>query len=568
MKNAVKIFIATLFLPLALYITAQTSFASYKDVPEDYKYKKGVDFLELLGATDSGDYFRPDAEISRAEFFKILFKVFREETTNSAGITLTDVPKDAWFAPYARLAIQNNLVEGSLFEPAKTLKRIDALSFLLKAYGIEGGITPWKNRTQIFKDVPKTSPYYSVVSRAVTAEVFKSNTTSTWRPFDKITRGELADMMFNFENWHNNELMEEAANERNKFYKSDIFANIWKKITNNFYVPEGQTIDEQALFEAAIKGMLETLNDPYTTYFSSTQATEFTDSLSGEFEGIGAVLYEDELAGTITISSFVEGSPAAKSGLKIGDAITAVDGVSISGMTIDDVISRIKGAKNTVVNLTILRGENTYNFKITRAVIAVDLISGEIIFHDYWFIDIDTFASNTAQEMMETIRALETEVTKPKGIVIDLRSNGGGYLSAGNFVAGLFVPQLTPLVTLDYGGGYKETIYNGDTGPYKGIPLYFFVDKYTASASEILVQTLKETADTTVIGTQTFGKGSAQSLTDYWDGSAFKVTIAHWLSSGGTSIQGVGITPDITIDENQEDSSDEDAYMTALEKAL
>ncbi|MFA5792939.1 MAG: S41 family peptidase [Candidatus Gracilibacteria bacterium] len=573
MKNPhtfIKVLICSLTCLFALFTGAKSSFASYKDVPDDSQYIQGITFLELIGAVDNSDYFRPEDPITRAEFFKILFKVFKEETLTTTKNYFTDVPTDAWFAPFAELAGQNNLIEGDLFEPNKTLKRIDSLKFLLESYGQTGGIVTWSERMDLFKDVPKIHPYYSTIARAISNGILTSDPEQKWRPFAEITRAELAGLVFDFDTWNTNRLIEEQAIANSTFYKSDIFASIWAKITNDFYIPEGSQIDPDALFESAVKGMLESLNDPYTSYFVASQATEFTDSLSGQFEGIGAVLAQDEITGQIFITEFINDSPAEKSGLKIGDEITAVDDVTIAGMPIDQVISRIKGPKDTVVHLTIARNGESLTFKITRAVIGIELLTGQIIEDDVWLIDIDVFASNTGATLVQEITELQGQVKEPSAIVIDVRGNGGGYIMASNAVAGVFVPQLTPLVHLDYGGGYVETIYNGDFGTFAGIPLYIFVDEYTASASEILAQTLKEEDEAIIIGTQTFGKGTAQSLTQYWDGSALKLTIAHWLSADYTSINSIGITPDVLItkDETLADEEIDALYTKALQKLL
>ena len=227
-------------------------------------------------------------------------------------------------------------------------------------------------------------------------------------------------------------------------------------------------------------------------------------------------------------------------------------------------MARIKGAAGTEVRITILRDSDEHSYLLTRALIGLDLVKGKIYNKDAWFIEINTFAANIYEDMMLTLEELTAEEPNPSAIILDLRGNPGGYVNMGNFVAGLFVPHLTPLVTLDYGGP-QETIYNGDTGMYQDVPVYILVDEYTASASEILSQTLQETGHATVIGTQTYGKGSAQEVITYWDGSLLKLTIAHWLSSKGTSIQGVGVTPDILVTETDGEA---DEWLKALNAEL
>lgn len=547
-------------LLLSLGYGLSTANASYTDVPTDSPYKDGVDFLELLGATQNKLLFHPTAKVTKAEFYKILFKVFQEEPRGKQN-GFQDVPEDAWFAPYAKLAQSNELEEGTLFEPGKNLSKIEVLKKLLEAYGITGGVVPWFDRVPLFADVPINHPYYSVIARLVNEGILSSNSETSLEALFPLTRGDLANTILEFETWHN----KKVAVEQSYFYKSDIFADIWNKIMSDYYLPAGQEIDPDALFQAAIKGMLTSLNDPFTTYFTPDQSNEFSGTLNGNFEGIGAYLNQDEVTGTFTFSAFIPGSPAELSDLEMGDLITEIDGVEITGMTLDQVIARIKGAAGTKVRLTVERKGQSITYELTRAAVQVHLVSGSILDKKSWLIDIDSFGASTVEEFLSTIETLKKEVEEPKAIVLDLRSNGGGYISSANQVTGNFVPYLTKLVDLDY-GDFSESTVNGDLGIYQGIPLYILVNQYTASASEILAQDLKEVANAVVIGTQTYGKGSAQTLTEYWDGSELKITIAHWLSSKGTSIHGIGVTPNILI--QADGTSSEDLWVKAAEKAI
>lgn len=552
------------FFSIAILLTLSCGFstasASYKDVPSDSPYKEGVDFLELLGATQNSFFFHPTASVTKAEFYKVLFKVFQENPHGKQN-SFQDVPENAWFAPYAELAQSNELEEGTLFEPGKALNKIEILKKLLAAYGITGGIVPWADRVPLFADVPITHPYYSVIAKLVYEGILTADPKNPLQTFSPITRGDFANTILDFETWHN----KKVAVEQSHFYKSDIFTDIWNQVINNYYLPDGQVINPDALFQAAVKGMLTSLGDPFTTYFTPDQSNEFSGNLNGNFEGIGAYLNQDETSSTFTFSAFIPGSPADLSDLEVGDLITEIDGVKITGMTLAQVISRVKGAAGTKVDITVERNGETLTYSLTRAAIQVHLVSGSILDQKSWFIDIDSFGSTTMDEFLSTVETLKKEVAQPKAIVLDLRSNGGGYINAANQITGMFVPYLTKLVDLDY-GDFSESTVNGDVGIYQGIPLYILVNQYTASASEILTQDLKEEDNAVVIGTQTYGKGSAQTLTEYWDGSELKITIAHWLSSKGTSIHGIGVTPNVLI--QADGTSSEDLWLNAAEKAI
>ncbi len=551
-----------LALVFSLFFSSQTALAAFDDVSTDHPYYEGISYLELVGAIDPGTNFRPDDPVTRAELFKILFKTLHVDKPSVEKSSFSDVSVEAWFSPYAELAREYNLVSSGPFEGSTQLSRGKVLSTVMEAYGLSAPIIPASERSPLFEDVSIKHPLYSLIYQAATLGFVDASVGEMYLPFSKLTRGELADLLYRAETWENEKGAVSASEE---FYKSDIFADIWNRILNEFYLPDGYEIDEDVLFEAAVGAVLDSLDDPYSTYFAAGAATEFMDSLEGEFEGIGAMLTQDAETLDVFITGVLDASPALEAGLQSGDRIVAVDGIDVEGMALEEVMSRIKGPADTEVRLTIERDGTETTYRLIRARLGIDLVKGHIYKGDIWFIEIETFASNIYEDATETINQLKAEEPNPSAIVLDLRGNPGGYINMSNYIAGQFVPHLTPLVTLDYGGGVEETIYNGDKGQYYGIPTYILVDEYTASASEILAQTLKESGTATVIGTQTFGKGSAQELITYWDGSLLKLTIAHWLSSKGTSVQGTGVTPDVVV---TEEDGEGDEWLEALNDEL
>jgi len=548
---------------LALILSPSIVFAEYKDVAEDSAHQESIAYFELTGALDSGKYFRPDDLVTKAEFFKVLFRVFGAETETVNESSFKDVSKTEWFAPYAELALASGFVGKGTFEPAQNLRRGEVLGLLLEAYGYSPTIISAAERYQLFADVGPKHPYYSLISRAADMGILGTDTGVKYLPYEKLTRGEVATMLYSFEEWTTVRLAEEDENF--DFYKSDIFADIWNRILTDLYIPSGAEIDEEALFQVAVKAVLESLNDPYTRYFNATEASEFMDTLDGNFEGIGAIMVQDEATLEIFITGFIDHSPASESGLKAGDKLTAVDGTAVSELPFESVIDRIKGPAGTIVEITVSRDGKTLTYKITRASIWLDVVKGRIFNGDSWLIEIDTFGSDIWEDTMGTLGELQAEVPEPEAIILDLRGNPGGYVNMANFIAGLMLPQFTTLVYLDYGSHY-ESITNADTGPYQDYPIYILVDEFTASASEITTLTLSEAGkDVTVIGKQTFGKGTAQTVTTYWDGSILKMTVAEWLSTGGTSVNGVGLTPDILI---SGESATKDLWLEEVNRLL
>jgi carboxyl-terminal processing protease len=536
--------------------------AKYDDVPSNHSYIEAITYIELEGASDDADDFRPDDIISRGEAFKLLFEVLQIETTTVNGDLFDDAPADAWFTPYAELALEYELISERIpeFQAEKQIRRMDAFKLIMQAYGLSSPVIAQEERPALYNDIASDSKIYPFVYQMVQLDILEASPDSNFQAYIPITRGEFAHWLYQFDKWMQVFELDQFAANNPDFYKADIMAQIWNSILSSHYLEEDEYIDEEALFQAAVKGMVESLNDPYSKYFTPEEANSFTQSISGEFEGIGAILGLTE-EGQIKISGLIDGGPSYDAGLKKNDIILFVDGVDISGMSTENIISRIKGPEGTDVVLSVLRGDEMLEIVITRAHIEIVLQSGKVMWGDTWFIDIDSFSTDLPPNVMEVIFELEDQLETPDGIIIDLRGNPGGSLQSGTFLTGLFVPHLTPLVWLDYGEGYISSISNGDTGPYQEYPLVILVDENSASASEIVASTLQEQG-ATIIGHQTFGKGTAQSFLTYWDGSALKLTVAEWLSGEGVSIQGVGVTPDVVL---PDDADDED-WLEAARK--
>jgi len=548
--RSMKRFISVLILSLLSFVPA---FASYTDVASNHQYIQGITYVELQGASDHAEEFRPDEIISRGEAFKLLFEVLQVEAPKPEVSHFDDAPIDAWFTPYAELALENDLISDRHpeFNPDKSLRRFDAIRLMMQSYGLSTPVIAEENRILLFEDVATSSAAYPWLYQLVQVDILEANAELSFSPYTPITRGEFADWLYQFDSWLQNFKLEEYASENNDFHKSDILESVWNNILNNHYLEENQYIDEDVLFQAAIKGMVESLNDPYSVYFTPEEANNFTESISGEFEGIGAILDQNEL-GQVLITGVIEGGPAAEAGIQKNDIIRAIDGINIEGMDIEEVVERIKGPVGTNVLISIVREEVTMLFELTRAHIEIILQSGNVKWGDTWAIDIDTFSSNMFGDLMDVIFELEEQIEEPDAIVLDLRGNLGGSLQSANFTLGLFLPHLTPLVQLDY-GDFNEIIYNGDVGPYQEYPIFVLIDGNSASASEIVALTLQENG-ATIIGHQSYGKGTAQQYLNYWDGSSLKLTVAEWLSGEGQSIQGFGVTPDVILDDDATDA--------------
>lgn len=327
-------------------------------------------------------------------------------------------------------------------------------------------------------------------------------------------------------------------------YENDELSKIhelYETIQNQYY----KDVDKKALIEGALKGMTEALDDPYTTYMDQESASEFSSTLSDNFEGIGAVLsIKDEYP--IIAETPIKESPAEKAGLKMDDRILKVDGKSVKGQALTEVVSKIRGKKGTKVKLTIQRGEETFEISIVRDKIPIASVTGELVKKDATVgkIQIITFSENTASEFEDEIRELRKKGAKKW--IIDVRQNPGGYLDQVERIASMFLKNGQTIVqfsTNDQKVGETVASEILDNGFKITEPTVLLIDGSSASASEILAAALNENLKTPLIGSTTFGKGTVQMMDAFDDQSELKLTVQKWLTPKGNWIHEQGIRP-------------------------
>lgn len=333
---------------------------------------------------------------------------------------------------------------------------------------------------------------------------------------------------------------------------SDVdFSTFWEvwKMVRQMYVD--QPVSEKELYYGAMAGMVGALNDPYSTYFNPTDAQSFDEQLAGSFFGIGAQL--DVKDDQIVVTAALPGTPAEKAGLQPEDAILGVDGVSTSGMAIDDVVAKIRGEKGTTVTLTLShKGDDAViEVPIVRDEITIDSVTYAMKDDHVAVISISIFNDDTSKLFADAVAKAEKDGVK--SIVLDLRSNPGGLLDAAIDLAGYWIPAGGTAVIEDVRGDKTEYRTHGD-GSLALIPTVVLVNGGSASASEILAGALQDTHEAQVIGEQTFGKGSVQQFQDLPDGGAVKITVAHWLTPLGRTINKQGVTPDTVVPYTAEDA--------------
>lgn len=328
-----------------------------------------------------------------------------------------------------------------------------------------------------------------------------------------------------------------------------LYWQVWDTIKNEYYK---QPVKDSNLFYGSLRGMVYGLGDPYSEFFEPKTAEEFQEELKGSFEGIGAEIgmKNDQ----VTIIAPLPDSPAEKAGIRAGDRVLAIDGIDTAYMTLDEAVGRIRGERGTSVRLTILpKGERDLFSEITviRDVIEVKSVTFKTLNDDkIFYITLNHFNADTKEVFGEAVVAALSK--NPKGIILDLRNNPGGFLDAAVKVAGYWTGNNTVVIE-QFSSGDRNT-YEGGVEPllkpYKTVVL---VNGGSASASEIVAGALKDYKLATIIGENTFGKGTVQSLETLPDGSAMKLTVAEWLTPNGALIEESGVTPDIIIERTEED---------------
>jgi len=342
-----------------------------------------------------------------------------------------------------------------------------------------------------------------------------------------------------------------------------LFWVVWDMLEKDYLKEDA--LDVPNMTYGAIKGFVNSLDDPYTVFMDPNETEEFTASLDGKLEGIGAEL--TVIDGKLTIVTPLKNSPAEKAGLRPSDIIYKIEDEFSVDLTLFDAIMKIRGPSGTSVNLTILREDvrETFEVDIRRAQINLESVTRE--YHDnIAYVSINQFSDNTADEFEKVVS--ELVLKDLKGMVIDLRFNGGGYLDAAvDVLSSLLEKNLAAATIRERVGkmGEETLVTNGGT-KVLDVPLVVLVNEGSASASEIVAGALQDHERGVIMGTQTFGKGTVQAVEFLEDGSSLRMTIAQWFTPEERVIQGIGITPDITVENYDEDVMN--GYDRQLEEAL
>ena len=304
-------------------------------------------------------------------------------------------------------------------------------------------------------------------------------------------------------------------------------------------------INDEELIEGAVKGYVDALGDPYTTYYTKKEMKTIMEETNGNFVGIGVYMTKDLEKNAILIIKPIENSPAEKAGILPGDLITKVDDVEYTGDKLEEASNKIRGEEGTKVKLEIYRNGETKTFELTRTKVVVSHVTTKVLNNDIGYIAISDFEGECASEFETKYKQLEKQGIKK--LIIDIRNNGGGIVDEALKIANMLVDKdSTLLITKDKSD--KEEVTKATEKPIINIPTVVLVNEYSASASEILAGALKDNGKVTLVGTKTYGKGIIQELHQLSDGSGLKITVSEYYTPNHNAIHKIGITPDVEVD--------------------
>jgi carboxyl-terminal processing protease len=328
--------------------------------------------------------------------------------------------------------------------------------------------------------------------------------------------------------------------------RDDLFKPFWQAydLVKSDYVQ--QPVDEEKMMQGAIRGMMLSLGDPHSSYMDPNEYQQMADPLEGSYEGIGAIV--DVKGDYVTFISFFPGSPAELMGLKPGDMVLEVNGKDMTGIDGNIVLKQIRGPAGTEVTLKLKRKgvDEPFVVKVKRQKITMNSVEGKMLDNGIAYIDLMTFGEKTNDELVAELKKLMAQ--NPKGLILDLRNNGGGFLNTAIQVSSQFLKTDVVLYE-EYGTGEMKTFHTNAGGIAKDIPMVVLINGGSASASEIVAGALQDTGRAQLVGEKSYGKGSVQNWIplDNAEG-AVRITIARWLTPNKRQINEKGLEPDIKVE--------------------
>ena len=344
-------------------------------------------------------------------------------------------------------------------------------------------------------------------------------------------------------------------------YISELLKS-YEAIVDNYYY----NVDEETLVNSAIDGMVKSLDDKYSYYMDTDEATKFNQKIDGSYVGIGATVAFSE-SGNYVVELY-EDSPGEKAGLMVGDVILSIDDTSVVGYTLSELSPLLTGKSGTKFKMIVRRGDREENLTVTRGVVVIPSVNSKIIDGEnkkIGYIYIDTFAANTYLQFNKQLKELEKK--NINGLIIDVRDNLGGHLDQTAKILSLFFDKKTVLYQISTKDETKK-VYSS-TKESRDYDIVVLINSFSASASEILASSFQENyKNAVIVGVQSYGKGTVQSAIKLSTGSSLKYTSQRWLTAAGVWLDGVGVTPDVVVEQENDDYTATSSDDTQFEKAL
>jgi carboxyl-terminal processing protease len=329
------------------------------------------------------------------------------------------------------------------------------------------------------------------------------------------------------------------------------FWDMWNLIHQKY-----STLDDTALMEGALRGMLQSLGDPNTDYMDPQTFALINESMSGAYEGIGAVVRQNQQIGGLELVSIMSGSPAEKAGLHPSDTIVRVGGQDVTQLDQNQIIAMVRGPAGTSVQLGIMRPGQAgiLTFDVMRERINVASVTSQVLDGNIGYVRLSQFELNTAQDMRTALQQIDADHLK--GLILDLRGNPGGYLTTAIEVGSAFIQEGTIVTERGPNGEIQHPALGNAIAP--DVPMVVLVDQGSASASELIAGALQDHKRATIVGMPTFGKGSVQTWHQLSNGGGVRITISRWYTPDGHSVSEIGIKPDVEVPYIPKDQSGED----------
>lgn len=530
---------------LAFFLFAGNVLA-FADVDSNHPANGAVRALVKANKIGGGDLFHPDRKATRCEFLKMLTSPIPEGTNlEIIKMPYKDVPESSWCGESVKYALQTGVLSGTgtAFRPQDPIILVDAVRLVYRHYAnfpLIDRLVSVRHYSDINVN-DTTLPLYQI-EQAVIDRVVKPESETRLGATKEMTRSDAAIMIHRA--WAGYEYTRPDVN-RILFGNADIrtklaFLAAFNNISSDYIGRKDVNYDN--LLRAVIKTAVETLGDKYTQYLSVEEFARFVDEEYGLYVGMGVKL--DASDGKLRIGKVYEGSAAERAGILTGDGLMSVNGIDVQKATVEEFLGLFTRKVGDKVVLEIMRpGESA---KRTFEVVMTKFIVPDVSYRDLGsgiaYFQIESFGDNTYAQFKDLYGKAAADA---KGLVIDLRGNGGGQLSTASDMVSAFMPKATQVARLIDGDG-QVAIVKTSKVPFvpKETPVVLIVDGSTASAAEMFATSLRDGRSVRIIGTKTFGKGTVQRVFPYPDGSALKVTTSVWTPAKSATIDKVGIVPD------------------------